>query len=70
LVIKFSLLWLRVLIDIDDLPLLSDFIVSSASYLDVSVLGVSVKVLVLNFKNLTFLVDNETTFKSPDLPPS
>jgi hypothetical protein len=58
------------LIDIDDLPLLSYFIVSSASYLDVSVLGVSVKVLVLNFKNLTFLIDNETILSSPHLPPS
>jgi hypothetical protein len=71
LLVELSLLWLRVLINIDDLPLLSEIIsISSASYLNVSVLGVRVKVLVLNLKDLTLIIDNETTFKSPDLPPS
>jgi hypothetical protein len=67
--VKLSLLWLRVFINIDDLPLLSE-IASSTSDLDVSVFSISVKVLVLNLKYLTLIIDNIATFKSPDLPPS
>jgi hypothetical protein len=69
LLIKFTLLWLRVFINIDDLPLLSD-IVSFVVDLNVSVLGISVEVLVLNFKYLAFIIDNVATFISPNLPPS
>jgi transcriptional antiterminator len=70
LLVELSLLGLLVFIDIDDFKLLSDFIVSFVAYLDVSVFSISVKVLVLNLKYLTLLVDNETTFSFPDLPPS
>jgi hypothetical protein len=69
LFIQFSLLWLRVLIDVNDLPLLSE-IISSVGNLDVSVLHISVEVLVLNFNDLTFLVYEVSSLVSEDLPPS
>jgi hypothetical protein len=67
--VLFTLLWLRVVINIDDVPLLSEFI-SSVGNLDVSVLVVSVDTLVLNFNNLSFLVDDESALESEQLPPS
>jgi hypothetical protein len=70
LLVKFTLLWLRVFVNIDDFPLLSDFIVSSVVNLDVSILSIGVKVLVLNLKYLALLINNETTFSFPELPPS
>jgi hypothetical protein len=50
--------------------LLSEVLTTLVVDLDVSVFHVSVQVLVLNFKNLTLLVDNVSTFSSEDLPPS
>jgi hypothetical protein len=68
--VQLTLLWLGVLINIDDFPLLSEVLTTLVVDLDVSVFHVSVKVLVLNFKNLALLVDNVSTFSSEDLPPS
>ena len=67
--IQLTLLWLRVFVNVNDLPLLSD-ISSFISNLDVSVLSVSVEVLILNFNNLSFFIDNETCLVSKELPPS
>jgi hypothetical protein len=69
LLVQFTLLWLRVLINIDDLPLLSD-VISFVCNLDISVFHISVDVLVLNFNNLSFLVDDVTSLVSEELPPS
>jgi hypothetical protein len=69
LFIHLTFLWLRVLISVNNLKLLSE-VSSFVGNLDVSVLSISVKVLVLNFNNLSFLVDNESTLISEDLPPS
>jgi hypothetical protein len=48
---------------------LSD-VVSSVVDHDVSVFSISVEVLVLNFNNLTLLVDDVSTLVSEYLPPS
>jgi len=69
LLIQFTFLGLRVLVNVNNLPLLSEVIASIAD-LDVSVFGIGVEVLVLNFKNLTLLVYNISSFSSPELPPS
>jgi hypothetical protein len=69
LLVKLSLLWLRVLVNIHNLPLLSK-VVTSISNLDVSVFSVSVKILVLNLKDLSFFVHNESSLSSEELPPS
>jgi hypothetical protein len=69
MLIELSLLWLRVLVNINDLPLLSE-VVSSVCYLDVSVLSISVFFLILNFDNLSFFVDKISSLVSEDLPPS
>jgi hypothetical protein len=69
LFIHLTFLWLRVLISVNNLKLLSE-VSSFVGNLDVSVLSISVEVLVLNFNNLSFLVDNESTLISEDLPPS
>jgi len=45
-------------------------VIASIADLDVSVFGIGVEVLVLNFKNLSFLVYNESLLSSPELPPS
>jgi len=45
-------------------------VIASIADLDVSVFGIGVEVLVLNFKNLTLLVYNISSFSSPELPPS
>jgi hypothetical protein len=70
LLVELSLLWFLVLIDIDDLPLLSDFIISSVAYCDALAVSISKETLVLNLKYLILLVDYVTTFIFPDLPPS
>jgi len=69
ILVQFTLLWLRVFVNVDDFPLLSD-IISSISNHNVSVLSIGVEILVLNFKNLSFLVYNESLLSSPELPPS
>jgi hypothetical protein len=56
-------LWFRVLIDVDNFPLLSE-VGSSGSNLDISVFHVSVQVLVLNFNNLSFLIDDKSVLIS------
>jgi hypothetical protein len=70
LLVQLSLLWLRIIVNIDNLPLLSVKIVTSVAYLDVSVFSISVEILVLNFKNLTFLINNQSSFSLEELPPS
>jgi len=67
--IHLTLGWLLVLIDIDDFPLLSEFVVL-ATYHDISVFHISVDSLVLNLDNLSSLVDEITSLISEELPPS
>jgi hypothetical protein len=69
LLVQLSLLWLIVLVYIHDLPLLSEILVSGI-YHDISLLLIGSLFLVLNFENLSFLVNNVSTFSSEDLPPS
>jgi len=58
-------------ININEIPLLSEIVsISSVVDHDVSALHIGVEVLVLNFKDLTLLIDNVSTFSSPELPPS
>jgi len=67
--IQLTFLWLRVLINVNNLELLSE-ISTSVGNLDVSVFSIGIEVLVLNFNDLSFLIDDEPTFISEDLPPS
>jgi hypothetical protein len=69
LFIQLSLLWLRVLVNIDNLPLLSEILVSVV-YHHISLLLIWSLFLILDFKNLSSLVDNESSLSSEDLPPS
>jgi hypothetical protein len=68
-IVQFTLLWLLVIINKHNFPLLSN-VITSITNLDVSVFVVSVDTLVLYFKDLTFLIDNESSFGSKELPPS
>jgi hypothetical protein len=69
LLIQLTLLWFGVIVNVNDLPLLSK-ISSFVSNLDVSVLSISVEVLVLDFNHFSFFIDHETCLVSKELPPS
>jgi len=67
LLVIFSLLWFFwIYISIDHIPLLVNLTMLVPD-LDVSVLSINASV---NIHNLSFLVDDESTFKSEHLPPS
>jgi hypothetical protein len=67
LFIEFSLLWLSLpFVNIHDIPLLVDAIVICMDT-NISVFSINIA---LNFKNLTFLVDNRSTLVLEELPPS
>jgi len=69
ILVQFTLLWFRVFINIDDFPLLSDILAGVSNH-NVSVFSISVQFLILNFKNLSFIISNESSLSSPELPPS
>jgi hypothetical protein len=69
ILVEFTLLWLRVFINIDDFPLLSDILAGVSNH-DVSVFCIGIQILVLNLKNLSFFISDKTSLSSPHLPPS